>query len=762
MNKSDIIGVLKSKKLTLIVTSIFIAGSFSITRVQADPLVTRYSGMDRYETAAKVCEDGWQSTSDYVVIVNGENFPDALSAAPLAKKYNAPILLTGADILNPYTSSEISRLNVKNAFLIGGKGVISQSVEDALKARRIKITRIGGVDRYDTALQVAAKLGKSNEVALVNGNDFRDGMSIASIAALKGMPVILTDGITMPDSVKKYFKSNAKMDQIYVIGDENSISSDEVSGLSNIKRIGSGNIYKRNTDIINAFQNEINTSTLYIASAKDFPDSLGASALAPRTSSPILFVDGPIPSSTQDFLKAHIITNVKILGGNGAVSYDAEQVVKNLPLGIGSTENLTDTIWQSEKYTPRPTVIITATDGNKKEVFVDWNLTKINTTKPGVYTFTGTIRGTDKTVYTTLLVKPLPYKIDDITNTASSRNSFDLPTTVSAQMTDGTKSDVAVKWDYGTQQKNNPGVYVFYGTVDKYNKKVKLTLNIDTSSSIASIQDFKKIFATSSDMNTYLQTSLPSQVTAKMDDGTTKSMSITWDPISTVTNGTAVGTHILKGTVSGYASKVNLLMIVTSEGGVDPNPGDSGNSGSNGGGGTNSSDTRNLGELSPIMQGDPYPSTITDPITRKQVQVTWNNAVSIDTTFVDSEYIDDCRVSKVTLEGVISGSNSKVRATIGIIPKVVAITADQSTVNVPMVVITINRSQYPDGIFSMSEASNRLSAVIVKPDGTRVAKHVHVLLWNPPYIDISNSNTYYVNATINNYSTPVVVTLKVQ
>jgi len=42
----------------------------------------RISGDDRY------------STADTVIIASGENFPDALCAAPLSKQYNAPILLS--------------------------------------------------------------------------------------------------------------------------------------------------------------------------------------------------------------------------------------------------------------------------------------------------------------------------------------------------------------------------------------------------------------------------------------------------------------------------------------------------------------------------------------------------------------------------------------------------------------------------------------------------------------------------------------------
>ncbi|OAA83202.1 cell wall-binding repeat-containing protein [Clostridium ljungdahlii] len=479
MNSFRLKGVLKSKKLVLLVVSAAAFGILSTTKVYAQPTVDRYGGINRYETAAKVCDAGWTSSSDYAVLVNGENYPDALSAAPLAKKNNAPILLTDGQVLNPYTSSEITRLNVKNIFIVGGRYVVSQSIEDSLKARGIKVTRIEGKDRYDTSIQVAGKLSsKSNEVALVNANDFKDGMTIASIAALKGMPIILTDGGYLPASVKKYLGNGSKFNQIYVIGDENTIGNSVISGLSNVKRVGTGNAYGKNVSIIEAFQNEIDTSTLYIASAKDFADSLSASALAPNTSSPVLFVDSPMDEATSSFLKTHIVNNLKVLGGTGSVSYDLETIARRLPLQVGTASNITDTIWQGDKYTPRPTMVVTATDGTKKEVAIDWNLTKIDVTKPGIYTFVGKLRGTDQTVYTTLTVKPIPYKIDDLTEPASIGEDHPLPTTIPAQMTDGTTTNVPVTWDYGTQKVTTPGVYTFYGTVNKYNKKVKLTLTI--------------------------------------------------------------------------------------------------------------------------------------------------------------------------------------------------------------------------------------------------------------------------------------------
>ena len=739
-------GIFKSKKLAFFVTSIAILGVLGTKEVHASPQVERYSGINRYETAARVCDAGWDS-SDYAVIVNGENYPDALAAAPLAAKYDAPILLTGADTLNAYTSSEISRLNVKNVFIVGGKGVVSQSVEDSLKSKDIKVTRLSGDDRYETALAVAKKVGKSKEVILVNGNDFRDGMTIASIAALKEIPIILTDGAYMPADVKKYLNNTSKMDQVYVVGDANTISDGAISSLSNVKRIGTGNAYGKNVSVIEAFAGEIDTSTLYIASAKDFPDSLGASALAYKTSSPVLFVDSPMDQATSTFLKSHIVNNLKVLGGSGSISYDLETIAKNLPLDIGSTNNFTDTIWQDEKYTPRATVVVTATDGTKKEVPVEWNLTNINTTKPGIYTFTGILSGSDKTVYTTLTVKPLPYKIDNLTETANSKDSYRLPTTVTAQMTDGTTDEVAVTWDYGTQSGNKPGVYVFNGTVDKYSKKVKLTLTI-TAGSTKTIKSIANIKVTVAKKSDYTR---PTTVEALMSDGSTEDVAVTWGNETKYDT----GVYTYEGTVSGYSKKVGLMLIVTGEGGTDPNDPDYPDNPDN------PDDSKDLGELDAIMQDESYPTTVKDPSTGKQVAVTWTEAVSIDSNFEDSgEYIDDCRIAKFTLKGTLK-DGTEVKATIGIIPRIITLNVDNGTSNVPAIVINVRRSDYPGGAFNMSDLSDRINAVIKKPDGTREAKKVHILLWNPPVIDISDSNTYYVTATIKYYSSPVTVTIRV-
>jgi len=59
--------------------------------------VTRYGGADRYATSLRVAEavaDDAGGSLDWVVMVSGRNWTDAVVAAPLAGSLGAPVLAT--------------------------------------------------------------------------------------------------------------------------------------------------------------------------------------------------------------------------------------------------------------------------------------------------------------------------------------------------------------------------------------------------------------------------------------------------------------------------------------------------------------------------------------------------------------------------------------------------------------------------------------------------------------------------------------------
>jgi len=278
---------------------------------------SRLAGDNRYDTAVKISQSGWNS-SNYAVIVCGENYPDALCSAPLAAKYNAPILLVTKTALPSQTRSELSRLGVRNVFLIGGTGVIYTSVELAISNMGIQVTRLAGSDRYATSLRVAQALGTTGQAFIANGDNFADALSVAPIAAYRNMPILLTPKDSLPAGIKQYLTN---FYNTYVIGGTGVISNTVYNQLPSPERLSGSDRYETNINIIKAFAGYLDFSKCYVATGQSFPDALSGAALAARTGSPMLLVSNPPAASTVNYLQDKIgsINSFVVFGGTGVV-----------------------------------------------------------------------------------------------------------------------------------------------------------------------------------------------------------------------------------------------------------------------------------------------------------------------------------------------------------------------------------------------------------------------------------------------------------
>lgn len=98
----------------------------------SDTITSRLDGADRYATSLAISKNGW-THADNVILATGSNFPDALSASALSSAKDAPIILTDKDSLSQDIVAELKRLGTTNAFIIGGIGVISTSIDNQLK-----------------------------------------------------------------------------------------------------------------------------------------------------------------------------------------------------------------------------------------------------------------------------------------------------------------------------------------------------------------------------------------------------------------------------------------------------------------------------------------------------------------------------------------------------------------------------------------------------------------------------------------------------
>jgi putative cell wall-binding protein len=99
----------------------------SLQPALTDSNIVRIGGQTRYDTSLSICKY-FNSNSNFAVLANGANFPDALSGSALASKLSAPIMLTdGKDISSQ--KNYIDEKGYKDIYLLGGLNSIDLSVE---------------------------------------------------------------------------------------------------------------------------------------------------------------------------------------------------------------------------------------------------------------------------------------------------------------------------------------------------------------------------------------------------------------------------------------------------------------------------------------------------------------------------------------------------------------------------------------------------------------------------------------------------------
>lgn len=316
------------KKLILNITLSFVLMSSTVMlfsgKVFAGGL--RLGGSDRYETSAKISQNGWANGSDYVVLASGEGYADALCAAPIAKKYNAPVILTGGKVLNENAKAEIKRLKAVHVIEMGGTASISNSIENELKSMNLNVTRIGGSDRYATSAAAAKVFDNPSAVVVASGAGYADALSIAPIAASQGMPVLLTSKNSIPQSVKTYIDSKkSSITNTYIVGGPGVISDSFTEDLVSPIRISGSDRFETNVNVMTEFKSSIDFDNLYIVRGagprgNEYADALSASALAAKTLSPVILTNNSLSSYTEDFIKSNVKSTAKLVPVGGQVS----------------------------------------------------------------------------------------------------------------------------------------------------------------------------------------------------------------------------------------------------------------------------------------------------------------------------------------------------------------------------------------------------------------------------------------------------------
>ena len=309
--------ILKRSVAILLVSIMLLSGTVFADENQFE--MTRLSGDSRIKTALEVSKNGFDS-SEYVLIANGFNFPDALAGGPLAVALKAPILLTAQEQLEDEVLKEVIELGASKAIILGSEGSISQKVSDQLSVVA-DVERIGGEDRYETAALIANRvlnITGATSIAVTNGQKFPDALSASAYLGDRGMPIVLVTENSVPAASRMILNMPNVKDTV-ILGGEKTVSNDVFDELPNAERISGNNRYDTAIELSKkAFSSPKN---IIIANGLNFPDALSAAALSGVYSAPIILTDADsLPGSVKDYLEEVNPSKVLLVGGRGSIS----------------------------------------------------------------------------------------------------------------------------------------------------------------------------------------------------------------------------------------------------------------------------------------------------------------------------------------------------------------------------------------------------------------------------------------------------------
>lgn len=294
--------------------------------------VKKLKGADRFETAIKISQSGW-TKSDTVVIVNGEDksMVDGLTATPLASIKNSPILLSSNEKLPQKTVEELKRLNPSKVIVIGGNNSMPNSVVEAIKAvnSKISVQRIGGDTRYQTSINIAKEIDKTNNVSKLYigaGNGEADSLSIASLAGKEKTPIVLTQKDGVDNEAEQFIKSN-KVSNIYFIGGIEKISNKAIEQVGKIankdiskNRVAGQTRQETNAKVIDKFYSQSKLDGVVVANQDKLIDALAVGPLAAKNNSPVILATNTLDKSQESSLKGKNSSKLFEVGGGVASS----------------------------------------------------------------------------------------------------------------------------------------------------------------------------------------------------------------------------------------------------------------------------------------------------------------------------------------------------------------------------------------------------------------------------------------------------------
>lgn len=285
---------------------------------------------DRFATAVALSQTQFRRAGA-AVIARADEYPDALSAAPLAAQVGGPVLLSHTDLVPPTTVLELYRLNAQTVTIVGGTAAVSSAAEQQLIDLGFTVRRIAGDNRFTTSALVAREVGSVDGGAfLATGQNFADALSASAPAASLGRPILLTAtdsllGVTV-DAARA-----AGVDHVHLVGGTAALTDGVATAVTaagfDVRRSAGANrsatAVALATDLI--ADGLVTASRPLVASAdgdgRTSPDALAAGPISGRLGSILLLTPKSVlPGEVASFMGgADGLAGMLIAGGPAAI-----------------------------------------------------------------------------------------------------------------------------------------------------------------------------------------------------------------------------------------------------------------------------------------------------------------------------------------------------------------------------------------------------------------------------------------------------------
>ncbi|WP_419864373.1 cell wall-binding repeat-containing protein [Candidatus Poriferisodalis sp.] len=317
----------------------------------ADVERVRYGGADRYATSLLIAEAVATHAGgelEWVVMVSGRSWHEAVVAASVAGHLEAPVLMTPPDAVRSDALEFLDRVGASKVLLVssgtGSARTITDAVDRQLRAAEIAVERIEGGDRYRTGVAVAERLGAVGNLGgvrtaiVASGEVFADALVAGPLSAHGGHPVLLTPSTGLHQSVADYLASK-RIERVVLMGgtsalsqqvadaiSELGISADRIAGPSRFETATRFAVYAAGQSSNGCFAE----ARVGLARARVPFDSFSAAPLlARRCAALVLTSPSQIPSASADYLDTvrgsagDDAAELLVFGGESAVSTSA-------------------------------------------------------------------------------------------------------------------------------------------------------------------------------------------------------------------------------------------------------------------------------------------------------------------------------------------------------------------------------------------------------------------------------------------------------